>query len=158
MPAHSFTVCLYVLDLYSADSADDPIILERLNVIWSNQDRLTPRRARGAGFIRRAPASRPRNPSWQAAHWHPVPTAAREGLSLRALSDEELNDKLAHHVSWDPARDEKWWTVEYTKKSTNSKSVKDRVFRRFFALIVHVDPNGFHGLLEKFPWHGDTLV
>jgi hypothetical protein len=50
----------------------------------------------------------------------PVPTAAREGLSLRALSDEELNDKLAHHASWDPAWDEKWWTVEFTKKQYKS--------------------------------------
>lgn len=42
-------------------------------------------------------------------------TAPREGLSLRALSNEELDGKLARH-SWDLTNEEKWWTVEYSKK------------------------------------------
>ncbi|KAJ7367483.1 hypothetical protein DFH08DRAFT_678025, partial [Mycena albidolilacea] len=77
----------------------------------------------------------------------------REGLSLRALSDEELNDKLAHHASWDPARDEKWWTVEFTKKQYKSVTLA-------FMKIVYSggSPNGFYGLLQKFPWHEDTLL
>jgi hypothetical protein len=65
-----------------------------------------------SGSARRQTAQRS-NLTRPPASW--FQTAAREGLSLRALSDEELDDKLAHHA-WDPARDEKWLTVEYTKK------------------------------------------
>lgn len=38
----------------------------------------------------------------------------REGLSLRALTDEEVDEKLDSH-SWQPLQ-EKWWTVEYSKR------------------------------------------
>ncbi|KAJ6544301.1 transcriptional repressor TCF25-domain-containing protein [Mycena capillaripes] len=77
-------------------------------------------------------------------------TAPREGLSLRALSDEELDAKLARHA-WDPARDEKWWTVEYSKKYKS-------VTLAFMTVVYSGDPNGFYNLLHKFPWHGDTLL
>ncbi|KAF8173869.1 transcriptional repressor TCF25-domain-containing protein [Mycena galopus ATCC 62051] len=77
-------------------------------------------------------------------------TAPREGLSLRALSNEELGTKLAHHA-WDRARDEKWWTVEYSKKYKS-------VTLAFMTIVYSGDPNGFYGLLQKFPWHGDTLL
>ncbi|KAJ7661483.1 transcriptional repressor TCF25-domain-containing protein [Mycena polygramma] len=77
-------------------------------------------------------------------------TAPREGLSLRALSEEELDGKLARHT-WDRARDEKWWTVEYSKKYKS-------VTLAFMTIVYSGDPNGFHALLQKFPWHGDTLL
>ncbi|KAJ7235300.1 transcriptional repressor TCF25-domain-containing protein [Mycena haematopus] len=77
-------------------------------------------------------------------------TAPREGLSLRALSDEELEVKLANHA-WDRARDEKWWTVEYSKKYKS-------VTLAFMKIVYSGDPNGFYDLLQKFPWHGDTLL
>lgn len=47
-------------------------------------------------------------PTWWAAK-------QREGLSIRALSPEEVEEKLERH-SWDAEEDEKWWTVEYSKK------------------------------------------
>ncbi|KAJ7124524.1 transcriptional repressor TCF25-domain-containing protein [Mycena epipterygia] len=77
-------------------------------------------------------------------------TAPREGLSLRALSNEELNAKLGRH-SWDLTNDEKWWTVEYSKKYKS-------VTLAFMTIVYSGDPNGFYSLLQKFPWHGDTLL
>ncbi|KAF7354637.1 hypothetical protein MSAN_01377200 [Mycena sanguinolenta] len=77
-------------------------------------------------------------------------TAPREGLSLRALSDEEVEAKLANHA-WDHVRDEKWWTVEYSKKYKS-------VTLAFMKIVYSGDPNGFYDLLHKFPWHGDTLL
>ncbi|KAJ7071728.1 transcriptional repressor TCF25-domain-containing protein [Mycena belliarum] len=77
-------------------------------------------------------------------------TVPREGLSLRALSQAELDAKLARHA-WDPVSDEKWWTVEYSKKYKS-------VTLAFMTIVYSGDPNGFYGLLQKFPWHGDTLL
>ncbi|KAJ6473170.1 transcriptional repressor TCF25-domain-containing protein [Mycena sanguinolenta] len=77
-------------------------------------------------------------------------TAPREGLSLRGLSDEEVEAKLTNH-SWDHVRDEKWWTVEYSKKYKS-------VTLAFMKIVYSGDPNGFYDLLHKFPWHGDTLL
>ncbi|KAJ6579610.1 transcriptional repressor TCF25-domain-containing protein [Mycena vulgaris] len=77
-------------------------------------------------------------------------TAPREGLSLRSLSAEELDGKLARH-SWDLTSDEKWWTVEYSKKYRS-------VTLAFMTIVYSGDPNGFYSLLQKFPWHGDTLL
>ncbi|KAJ7705831.1 transcriptional repressor TCF25-domain-containing protein [Mycena olivaceomarginata] len=76
-------------------------------------------------------------------------TAQRSNLT-RPARLLELDDKLAHHA-WDPARDEKWWTVEYTKKYKS-------VTLAFMKIVYSGDPNGFYGLLQKFPWHGDTLL
>jgi hypothetical protein len=39
----------------------------------------------------------------------------REGLSIRSLTEEELEAKLKRHV-WDRVDEEKWWTVEYSKQ------------------------------------------
>ncbi|KAJ7174569.1 transcriptional repressor TCF25-domain-containing protein [Mycena filopes] len=77
-------------------------------------------------------------------------TLPREGLSLRPLSDEELAAKRDLHA-WDPTRDEKWWTVEYSKKYKS-------VTLAFMTIVFSGDPNGFYGLIHKFPWHGDTLL
>ncbi|KAJ7201070.1 transcriptional repressor TCF25-domain-containing protein [Mycena pura] len=76
--------------------------------------------------------------------------APREGLSLRALTDDEIDVKAARH-SWDRSQDEKWWTVEYSKKYKS-------VTLAFMTVVYSGDPNGFHGLLQQFPWHGDTLL
>lgn len=46
-------------------------------------------------------------PSWWAVK-------QREGLSIRPYDQEEVEDKLARQVWKD--MDEKWWTVEYSKK------------------------------------------
>ncbi|KAK7053756.1 transcriptional repressor TCF25-domain-containing protein [Favolaschia claudopus] len=77
-------------------------------------------------------------------------TAPREGLSLAALSDEEVGAKYSRHA-WDLGREEKWWTVEYSKKYKS-------VTLAFMNIVYSGDPNGFYSLLQKFPWHGDTLL
>ncbi|KAJ7740604.1 transcriptional repressor TCF25-domain-containing protein [Mycena metata] len=100
-----------------------------------------------AGSSRRQTAQRS-NLTRPPATW--FQTLPREGLSLRPLSDEELVAKQALHA-WDRTRDEKWWTVEYSKKYKS-------VTLAFMTIVYSGDPNGFYGLLQKFPWHGDTLL
>ena len=61
---------------------------------------------------RKAPAIRSQltqpKPTWWAAK-------GREGLSIRVLAENELNGKLKRH-GWQPMPQEKWWTVEYSKR------------------------------------------
>ncbi|KAJ7165632.1 transcriptional repressor TCF25-domain-containing protein [Mycena crocata] len=99
-----------------------------------------------SGSSRRQTAQRS-NLTRPPAAWFQVP---REGLSLRALSEEERDTKLFRY-SWDATADEKWWTVEYSKKYKS-------VTLAFMTIVYSGDPNGFNGLLQKFPWHGDTLL
>ncbi|KAJ7683568.1 transcriptional repressor TCF25-domain-containing protein [Mycena rosella] len=104
-------------------------------------------KAGAPGSSRRQTAQRSNLTRPPAAWFQTVP---REGLSLRPLSQEELDGKLARH-SWDLTHDEKWWTVEYSKKYKS-------VTLAFMTIVYSGDPNGFYGLLHKFPWHGDTLL
>ncbi|KAF7329293.1 hypothetical protein MKEN_00190300 [Mycena kentingensis (nom. inval.)] len=76
--------------------------------------------------------------------------SVREGLSLRPLTAEELMATARAH-SWDTAPQERWWTVEYSKKYKS-------VTRAFMQVVYSGDPNGFYSLLQQFPWHGDTLL
>ena len=58
-------------------------------------------------------------PTWWAA-------TGREGLSLRSLTDEEVGTKFKAH-GWNPMQ-EKWWTVEYSKKyKSMTKAFMDTV-------------------------------
>lgn len=58
-------------------------------------------------------------PTWWAAK-------GREGLSLRSFTDEETDAKLKRH-NWSPIQ-EKWWTVEYSKKyKSMTKAFMDTV-------------------------------
>lgn len=57
--------------------------------------------------LHRSNLTRPK-PSWPHAKH-------REGLSIRAFSEEELADQLEAH-SWKPEIGEQWWTVVYNKK------------------------------------------
>jgi len=63
-------------------------------------------------------SSRKKVPSVKSNLTRPQPTwwaaKGREGLSLRSLSDDEAKDLLERH-GWTPMQ-EKWWTVEYSKK------------------------------------------
>ncbi|KAF8878008.1 transcriptional repressor TCF25-domain-containing protein [Gymnopilus junonius] len=81
-------------------------------------------------------------PTWWAAK-------GREGLSLRALSDEEVGAKVERH-HWMPMQ-EKWWTVEYSKKYTS-------ITKAFMGTVLSGDPQGFWDLLGTLPWHADTLL
>ena len=64
-------------------------------------------RRQGASAALRSNLTKPK-PTWWAAR-------QREGLSVRVYTDEEVVEKLDRH-GWNPAGEEKWWTVEYSKK------------------------------------------
>ncbi|KAF8148865.1 transcriptional repressor TCF25-domain-containing protein [Crassisporium funariophilum] len=81
-------------------------------------------------------------PTWWAAK-------GREGLSLRPLSDEEVDEKLKRHM-WAPIQ-EKWWTVEYSKKYKS-------MTKAFMETVQSGDPQGFWDLLGTLPWHADTIL
>ncbi|PPQ68566.1 hypothetical protein CVT24_005578 [Panaeolus cyanescens] len=73
----------------------------------------------------------------------------REGLSLRSLTDEEVEEKLDSHA-WQPLQ-EKWWTVEYSKRYKS-------MTKAFMGTVYSGDPQGFWDLLGILPWHADTLL
>ncbi|KAI0031531.1 transcriptional repressor TCF25-domain-containing protein, partial [Vararia minispora EC-137] len=69
------------------------------------------------------------------------PANLREGLSLRALSEEEVKGKDG----------ERWWTVEYSKRYKG-------VTRAFMQVVLAGDPEGLYNVLRVVPWHADTLL
>ncbi|KAF8189634.1 transcriptional repressor TCF25-domain-containing protein [Pholiota molesta] len=107
---------------------------------------VTANRAEQSSSRKKVPAvkshlTRPQ-PSWWAAK-------GREGLSLRPLTDEETELKLKAH-GWTPMQ-EKWWTVEYSKKYKS-------MTKAFMDTVLSGDPQGFWDLLGALPWHADTLL
>ncbi|KAF9478458.1 DUF654-domain-containing protein [Pholiota conissans] len=107
---------------------------------------VTANRAEQSSSRKKVPAvkshlTRPQ-PTWWAAK-------GREGLSLRPLTDEETARKLKVH-EWSPIQ-EKWWTVEYSKKYKS-------MTKAFMDTVLSGDPQGFWDLLGALPWHADTLL
>ncbi|KZP07253.1 DUF654-domain-containing protein [Athelia psychrophila] len=82
-------------------------------------------------------------PSWWAAK-------QREGLSIRQYDQDDVEDKLKR-LGWAQAVEEKWWTVEYTKRYKS-------VTLSFIQAVNAGDPEAFWRILQKLPWHGDTLL
>lgn len=77
-------------------------------IVQANQDASSaagPSRRKAAAI--RSQLTRPQATWWSAK--------GREGLSIRLLTDGEVDDKLERH-GWDPMAQEKWWTVEYSKR------------------------------------------
>jgi len=77
----------------------------------------------------------------------------REGLSIRALTEDELAKKLGRQMQgnlWDLSRrqGDKWWTVEYSKKY---KSVTK-------SFIQTVMSGGKSFCYAAFEGNGDGLV
>jgi hypothetical protein len=69
-------------------------------------------------------------PSWWAAK-------GREGLSLRSLEDDEVDAKLERHA-WNSIQ-EKWWTVEYSKKyKSMTKAFMETVLSGGVAIHRHL--------------------
>ena len=64
------------------------------------------------------PSNRKKTPAVRSNLTRPQPSwwiaKEREGLSLRPLSNDEVEAKLKRHA-WNSTQ-EKWWTVEYSKK------------------------------------------
>ncbi|KIJ58856.1 hypothetical protein HYDPIDRAFT_163022, partial [Hydnomerulius pinastri MD-312] len=71
----------------------------------------------------------------------------REGLSSRALTEEEVAKK----VNKGPAGAGKWWTVEYSKRYKG-------VTKTFMQAVMTGDPETLWGVLQRMPWHADTLL
>lgn len=63
---------------------------------------------------------------------------------------------------------EKWWTVEYSKKYTSiTKAFMGTVLsggthvlriKKYLPDYLELDPQGFWDLLGALPWHADTLL
>ncbi|KAG1817527.1 transcriptional repressor TCF25-domain-containing protein [Suillus subaureus] len=73
----------------------------------------------------------------------------REGLSSRPLTDEEVQQKITDQNS--PAAGDRWWTVEYSKRYKG-------VTKTFMQAVLSGDPEALWKVLQKLPWHGDTLL
>lgn len=67
----------------------------------------SPNRRQGASPALRSHLTKPKSTWWAAGQ--------REGLSARAYTEGEANEMLHRH-EWDAVGEEKWWTVEYSKK------------------------------------------
>ncbi|KIJ38688.1 hypothetical protein M422DRAFT_75928 [Sphaerobolus stellatus SS14] len=77
-------------------------------------------------------------PNWPPAQY-------RAGLSMRALEQEELNQKSPS----DPK--ERWWTVEVSPR------YKDATYE-YLQCVMGGDPQFFYNLMYEMPWHADTLL
>ncbi|KIJ58792.1 hypothetical protein HYDPIDRAFT_44335 [Hydnomerulius pinastri MD-312] len=71
----------------------------------------------------------------------------REGLLSRALTEEEVAKK----VNKGPAGAGKWWTVECSKRYKG-------VTKTFIQAVITRDPETLWGVLQRMPWHADTLL
>ncbi|KAF9501695.1 DUF654-domain-containing protein [Pleurotus eryngii] len=100
------------------------------------------RRAAAASAAARSVLTRP-----QATWW---PAKLREGLSIRALTDDEWAARVERH-QWEDGPRERWWKVEYSKKYKS-------VTLAFMQTVLSGDPEGFWNLLRHLPWHADTLL
>ncbi|KAG2153469.1 transcriptional repressor TCF25-domain-containing protein [Suillus bovinus] len=99
------------------------------------------RRGVAPSQTQRSQLTRP-HPSWSMIK-------QREGLSSRPLTDEEVQQKIPDRNS--PAAGDKWWTVEYSKRYKG-------VTKTFMQAVMSGDPEALRGVLQRLPWHGDTLL
>ncbi|OAX36036.1 DUF654-domain-containing protein [Rhizopogon vinicolor AM-OR11-026] len=99
------------------------------------------RRGAAANQTQRSQLTRP-HPSWSMIK-------QREGLSSRSLTDDEIKQKVADRNS--PAAADKWWTVEYGKRYKG-------VTKTFMQAVMTGDPEALWRVLQKLPWHADTLL
>ncbi|KAF5390308.1 hypothetical protein D9757_002816 [Collybiopsis confluens] len=99
-----------------------------------------------AHVAQRSVLTKPR-PPWAPAHM-------REGLSARQLTEEELSEKFDRN-GWDKASarlgEEKWWTVEYSKKYKGLVKI-------FLQIVLSGDPQGFYNLIQRAPWQVDSWL
>ncbi len=78
------------------------------------------------------------------------PAQLREGLSVRPLTQEEVDKSLRRHLR-QPLHGEKVWTVDYSKKYR-------AVTFDFMRTVLSGDPEGFYQILRVLPYHADTLL
>ncbi|KAH7927045.1 DUF654-domain-containing protein [Leucogyrophana mollusca] len=94
----------------------------------------------GAG-TQRSQLTRPQ-PSW-------AMMKQREGLSSRPLTEDEIQRMPGS--SNGPVPGERWWTVEYSKKYRGAT-------KTFMQAVGSGDPEALWRVLQKLPWHVDTLL
>jgi tetratricopeptide (TPR) repeat protein len=99
------------------------------------------RRGAAPTQTQRSQLTRP-HPSWSMIK-------QREGLSSRPLTNEEVQQNITDRNS--PAAGDKWWTVEYSKRYKG-------VTKTFMQAVLSGDPEALWRVLQKLPWHGDTLL
>ncbi|KAF8436005.1 transcriptional repressor TCF25-domain-containing protein [Boletus edulis BED1] len=100
----------------------------------------SPKRRRGVQpQTQRSQLARPQ-PSWGMMK-------PREGLSARPLTEEETTRK----VNNGPTGTGKWWTVEYSKRYKG-------VTKTFMQAVMTGDPETLWRVLQRMPWHADTLL
>ncbi|KAI0269358.1 transcriptional repressor TCF25-domain-containing protein [Gloeopeniophorella convolvens] len=89
----------------------------------------------------RSNLTRPK-PTW----W---PAKLREGLTLRPLTDLEVSEKAEFGI-WDDD-EERYWTIEYSKRYKGATLA-------FMQTVLSGDPEGFYAILQRVPWHADTIL
>jgi hypothetical protein len=82
--------------------------------------------------IQRSHLTRPQ-PSWLSAK-------QREGLSIQAYDEDEIEKKMGRQ-NW-AAVEEKWWTVEYSKRYKS-------MTMEFMKTVMSGDPDNFWRLLQN---------
>ncbi|GLB33138.1 putative DUF654-domain-containing protein [Lyophyllum shimeji] len=84
-------------------------------------------------------------PTWWSA-------SQREGLSLRALSAEEVSEMgVGVGVGDGEARGEKWWTVESSQRYKSMTKL-------FIQAVMSGHPDALWEVQRKLPWHADNLL
>lgn len=121
--------------------------------------------APGPSTSRRQPSSQRSNLTRPKANWWPA--QLREGLSIRLLSADEVEQKTLRHA-WGHIPGESIWTVEYSKKYRGATLAFMQTVMSGGTRVVHLrriqltdqclDPQGFYSLLKILPWHADTLL
>ncbi|KAI0052680.1 DUF654-domain-containing protein [Auriscalpium vulgare] len=105
------------------------------------------RAAAGSATARRQPTTQRSNLTKPKPNWWPA--KLREGLTLRALTDEELQSKVTRSLWTDD--NERWWTMEYSKRYKG-------VTRMFLQVVLSGDPEGLYAIIRQVPWHADALL
>ncbi|KAG6906643.1 hypothetical protein DXG01_012818 [Tephrocybe rancida] len=97
-----------------------------------------------AGATQKSHLTRPQ-PTWWSA-------SQREGLAIRALEQEEVNQKAARH-GWSTlgTDGERWWTVDYSQRYKSMTKL-------FIQAVMSGHPDALWDVQRKLPWHGDNLL
>ncbi|KAF8486516.1 transcriptional repressor TCF25-domain-containing protein [Gautieria morchelliformis] len=80
-------------------------------------------------------------PTWPPAHY-------RAGLSMRALTSQEVDQK---GTGVGPDNRERWWTFEASPRYKGTTY-------EYLQCVMGGDPQLFYNLMHGMPWHADTLL
>ncbi|KAF8582034.1 DUF654-domain-containing protein [Ramaria rubella] len=108
------------------------------------------RRFFGSKVITASGASRPSRIRSHLARPQPAwpPAQYRAGLSMRALTPEEVQEK---ETGVGPDHRERWWTIEASPRYKGTTY-------EYLQCVMGGDPQLFYSLMYEMPWHADTLL